>query len=223
MSTDMRTNMRTAARVIWTRCRVTTRNKDIEIMVGRKRKKGPREPNGRVKRTREIDPKTVAKRQPHRRGVPATLAHDPKAECMMGRLCLNGFISETQYEAGVKYRTAVLRYRSAIEAPRASEASMAGVIAGPTGGGVAISERRQIEIRNGYMRAFEAIEQAGAARDVAHCAVFDRPPFALDKVQRGLDALAVHYGLRRGGAHRELDRSSVLAKPSHEFCFRHSI
>jgi hypothetical protein len=28
--------------------------------------------------------------------------------------------------------------------------------------------------------------------------VFDRPPFALEKVQRGLDALAVHYGLRRG-------------------------
>jgi hypothetical protein len=152
-----------------------------------------------VQRVKTIDPKAVAKRQPHRRGVPAALAHDPKAECMMGRLCLNGFISETQYEAGVKYRTAVLRYRSAIEAPRASEASMAGVIAGPSGGGVAISERRQIEIRNGYMRAFEAIEQAGAARDVAHCAVFDRPPFALDKVQRGLDALAVHYGLRRGG------------------------
>ena len=187
-----------ATRLIWTRCRVTTRNKDIEIMVGRKRKKGLREPNGRVKRTREIDPKTVAKRQPHRRGVPAALAHDPKAECIMGRLCLNGFISETQYAAGVKYRTAVMRYRSAIEAPRASAASMAGVIAGPTGGGSPISERRQIEIRNGYMRAFEAIEQAGAARDVAHCAVFDRPPFALDKVQRGLDALAVHYGLRRG-------------------------
>jgi hypothetical protein len=177
---------------------MTIRNKDIEIMVGRKRKKGPREPNGRVQRVKETDPKAVAKSQPHRRGVPAALAHDPKAECIMGRLCLNGFLSETQYEAGVKYRTAVLRYRSAIEAPRASEASMAGVIAAPSGGGSPISERRQIEIRNGYMRAFEAIEQAGAARDVAHCAVFDRPPFALDKVQRGLDALAVHYGLRRG-------------------------
>ena len=185
-------------RLTWTRCRITTRNKDLEIMVGRKRKKGPREPNGRVQRVKEIDPKAVARRQPHRRGVPAALAHDPKAECMMGRLCLNGDISEMQYEAGVKYRTAVLRYRSAIEAPRASEASMAGVIAAPSGGGSPISERRQIEIRNGYMRAFEAIEQAGAARDVAHCAVFDRPPFALDKVQRGLDALAVHYGLRRG-------------------------
>ena len=174
-----------ATRLTWTRCRVTIRNKDIEIMVGRRRKKGPREPNGRVQRTKAIDPKTVAKRQPHRRGVPAALAHDPKAECIMGRLCLNGFISETQYEAGVKYRTAVLRYRSAIEAPRASEASMAGVIAGPSGGGSPISERRQIEIRNGYMRAFDAIEQAGAARDVAHCAVFDRAPFALDRCSAG--------------------------------------
>jgi hypothetical protein len=183
-----------ATRLTWTRCRVTIRNKDIEIMVGRKRKKGPREPNGRVQRVKTIDPKAVAKRQPHRRGVPAALAHDPKAECMMGRLCLNGVISETQYEAGVKYRTAVLRYRSAIEAPRASKASMAGVIAAPAGGSSPISKRRQIEIRNGYMCAFEAIEQVGAARDVAHCAVFDRPPFALDKVQRGLDALAVHYG-----------------------------
>jgi hypothetical protein len=186
------------ARLVWTRCRITIRNKDIEIMVGRKRKKGPREPNGRMLRVKTIDPKAVAKSQPHRRGVPAALAHDPKAECMMGRLCLNGDISETQYEAGVKYRTAVMRYRSAIEAPRASEASMAGVLAGPSGGGAPISEQRQIDVRNSYMRAFEAIEQAGAARDVAHCAVFDRGPFALDKVQRGLDALAVHYGLRRG-------------------------
>ena len=75
---------------------------------------------------------------------------------------------------------------------------MTGLLAGPAGGGTPISERKQIELRNGYMRAFEAIEQVGAARDVAHCAVFDRAPFALDKVQRGLDALAVHYGLRRG-------------------------
>ena len=151
-----------------------------------------------MQRVKAIDPKAVAKRQPHRRGVPAALAHDPKAECMMGRLCLNGDISETQYEAGVKYRTAVLRYRSVIEAPRASEASMTGKLAGPSGGGTPISERRQIDLRNSYMRAFEAIEQVGAARDVAHCAVFDRAPFALDKVRRGLDALAVHFGLRRG-------------------------
>jgi len=172
-----------ATRLTWTRCRVTIRNKDIEIMVGRKRKKGPREPNGRVQRVKTIDPKAVAKRQPHRRGVPAA--------------------------------PAVMRYRSSIEAPRASEASMAGVLAGPSGGGSAISQRRQIEIRNAYMRAFEAIERAGAARDVAHCAVFDRPPFALDKVQRGLDALAVHFGLRRGQGEGEITdkNQGVAASP----------
>src|SRR4029079_13625860 len=98
----------------------------------RKRKKGLREPNGRVKRTREIDPKTVATRQRHRRGAPDALAHDHKAECIMRRLCWNGFISETQYAAGVKYRTAVMRYRASIEAPRASAASMAGAIARAT-------------------------------------------------------------------------------------------
>jgi hypothetical protein len=204
MSTRARTRrhlepaLEAGMRVVWTRCRITIRNKDIEIMVGRKRKKGPREQNGRVQRVKAIDPKAVARRQPHRRGVPVALAHDPKAECVMGRLCLNGLISETQYEAGVKYRTAVMRYRSAIEAPRASEASMAGALAGPPGGGAPISDERQIQVRNSYMRAFEAVEQAGAARDVAHCAVFDREPFVLEKVQRGLDALAVHYGLRRG-------------------------
>ena len=63
---------------------------------------------------------------------------------------------------------------------------MTGVLAGLSGGGTPISERQQIELRNGYMCAFEATEQVGAARDVAHCAVFDRPPFALDNVQRGL-------------------------------------
>ncbi len=67
-----------APRLIWTRCRITTRNKDIEIMVGRKRKKGLREPNGRVLRVKATDPKAVARRQPHRRGVPAALAHDPR-------------------------------------------------------------------------------------------------------------------------------------------------
>jgi hypothetical protein len=194
----MRLHHESASRLIWTRCRLTIRNKDIEIMVGRKRKKGPREANGRLRRVKAADPKAVAKLQPHRRGVPAAVAHDPKAECILGRLCLNGFINEMQYQAGVKYRTTVTRYRSAIEAPRASEASMTGALAGPSGGGSPISEQRQIEIRNRYMRAFEALEQAGAARDVAHCAVFDRPPFELDKVRRGLDALALHYGLRRG-------------------------
>lgn len=166
-------------------------------MVGRKRKQMKREPNGKPQRERGIDPKAIAQLQPHRRLVPADVAHDPKAECIMGRLCLNGWLTEIQYQAGVKYRNDVARYRAVIDAPRSTEASMSGVIVGPWGGGHEMSDDRQIEIRNNYMRAFEALENATGnhgARDVAHC-IHDRGGFAIARVKCGLTALAVHYGL----------------------------
>jgi hypothetical protein len=167
-------------------------------MVGRKRRQTKREPNGKPQRERGIDPKAIAQLQPHRRLVPAEVAHDPKAECVMGRLCLNGWITEIQYQAGVKYRTAVARYRSVIEAPRSTEASMAGVIVGPWGRGSDMTEEKQIEIRDQYMRAFEALEEAAGnagARDVAHL-IHGRIGFAMARVKCGLTALARHYGLQ---------------------------
>ena len=163
-------------------------------MVGRKRKKTAREPNGRAQRDRGIDPKAIAQLQPQRRLVPANVAHDPKAECVMGRLCLNGWITEAQYQAGVKYRAIVMRYRAVIEAPRSSEASMAGVIVGPWGGS-SMTEERAIEIRNEYMRAFEAMDGA-VARDVAHL-ILERQAFVLRKAKCGLTQLAEYYGLTK--------------------------
>lgn len=164
-------------------------------MVGRKRKKVAREPNGRAQRERGIEPNAIAQLMPHRRLVPAELAHDPKAECIMGRLCLNGWLTEAQYQAGVKYRAIVLRYRAVIEAPRSTEASMAGVIVGPWGGS-SMTEERAIEIRNEYMRAFEALEGAGGTRDVAHL-IHDRTQFVLARAKCGLTGLAEYYGLTK--------------------------
>ncbi len=163
-------------------------------MVGRKRRQNiKREPNGQAQRERGIDPKAIAQLMPHRRLVPANVAHDPKAESIMGRLCLNGWITEIQYQAGVKYRTATARYRTVIEAPRSSEASMSGVIVGPWGGSE-MTEERQIEIRDAYMRAFEALDSVGVARDISHV-IHDKHPFTIPRVKCGLDALARHYGL----------------------------
>lgn len=182
----------------WTEYCVQTSEGIRKIMVGRKRKTGNREPNGRVQRDRGIDPKAIAQLQPHRRLVPAGVAHDPKAECVMGRLCLNGWISETQYQAGVKYRTLVMNYRRVIGAPRSTEASMSGVIVGPWAGGGEMPEDRQIEIRNAYMRAFEALQEHPdnrCARDVSHCVIQDRTNFTLAVVKSGLNALALHFGL----------------------------
>ncbi len=164
-------------------------------MVGRKRKQGiKRQPNGQPCRERGIEPNAIAQLMPHRRLVPAKVAHDPKAECIMGRLCLNGWISEQQYAAGVKYRECVGRYRAVINAPR-GEISMAGVIVGPWGGG-SMTEERAIEIRNEYMRAFEALAETGAERHVAHL-IHDRDQFVLTHAKCGLDGLAIYYGLTR--------------------------
>jgi len=167
-------------------------------MLGRKRKQNiKREPNGRAQREKSIEPNAIAQLMPHRRLVPANVAHDPKAECIMGRLCLNGWITEIQYQAGVKYRTAVSRYRAVIEAPRSTEQSMSGVIVGPWGGSSGLSEEQQIEIRDAYMSAFVALEEGvgnRGAREVAHL-VNDRNDFAVPRIVCGLDVLARHYGL----------------------------
>lgn len=164
-------------------------------MVGRKRRQNvKRQPNGQPSRERGIDPKALAQLMPHRRLVPADVAHDPKAECLLGRLCLNGWITEIQYQAGVKYRTAIARYRTVIEAPRSTEVSMSGVIVGPWGGSHGMTEERQIEIRKQYMEAFEAVDQSGASRDISHI-IHDKHPFAIARVKCGLTALAIHYGL----------------------------
>lgn len=170
-------------------------------MVGRKRRQNiKRQPNGQPSRVKDGDPKAIAQLMPHRRLVPAEVAHDPKAESLLGRLCLNGWISEIQYQAGVKFRTAQARYRTVIEAPRSSEASMSGVIVGPWGGSV-IPEERQIEIRKDYMAAFEALEEATGsrgARSVSHC-INDKHPFSIPHVNSGLTALAIFYGLTKAG------------------------
>lgn len=168
------------------------------MKAGRKRNLVPREKNGRARREKGIDPNAIAQLMPHRRLVPANVAHDPKAECILGRLCLNGWINEAQYQAGVKYREIVGRYRAVIDAPR-GEVSMSGVIVGPWGGGGILTDDEAKRRRDDYNGSFEAMmEFAGyrQARDVAHV-IHDRPQFTLRMVKSGLDALAAHYGLTR--------------------------
>lgn len=166
-----------------------------KFTVGRKRKIGiKRQPNGQPSREKNMEANALAQLMPHRRLVPREVAHDQKAECIMGRLRLNGWLTEAQYQAGVNYREAVGRYRAVIDAPR-GEISMAGVIVGPWGGS-SMTEERAIEIRNEYMRAFEALAQTGMERHVAHL-IHDRSQFELARAKCGLDALAVYYRLTK--------------------------
>lgn len=185
----------------------------LEIVVtrkGRKRRIGSREKNGRVQRERDTDPAIIAAKQPHRHGIMPkkrkdgsyeSQASDPRAESVMGRLRLNGWISEDQYQAGVKYRDIVMRYRAIIDAPRES-VSMSGVIVGPWGGGM-ILEAEEVERRkSNYNAAFEWLEmRSGNAgcRAVAHCAVHERVGFTPTHLKSGLDALVEHFKLTERG------------------------
>lgn len=173
----------------------------VVIRKGRKRRIGAREKNGRAQRDRGTDPKTIAAGHPHRSEVPEAVRHDPKAESVMGRLCLNGWITDEQYQAGVKYRDIVMRYRAIIDAPRES-VSMSGVIVGPWGGGM-ILEAEEVERRkSNYNAAFEWLEmRSGNAgcRAVAHCAVHERIGFTPSHLKSGLDALVEHFGLTGRG------------------------
>jgi hypothetical protein len=162
---------------------------------GRKRKTGRRHPSGDLAMPR-VDYRSMAALQPHRVWLPADRRLSEKAETPLGGLNLIGVISDEQYEAGRWYASVVARYRTSIEAPNPSPAS----IAGEGGGGVVYLSREQAEQRKDeYDRAFEAVFEAGqkAARTVARVAVYGEacPRGFMPDLIRGLQALAVHRGL----------------------------
>lgn len=167
-------------------------------MVGRKRRQNvKRQPNGRPSPEKGLDPRAVAQLMPHRRLVPADVAHDPKAESLLGRLCLNGWITEAQYDAGKRYRDIVIRYRAVIDAPKPDERSLSGVIVGPWGGSGAMDDEEAVRRKAMYDAAFIAVSDSGqrAARAVARCAVHDRREFELVDLRCGLSALVLHFRL----------------------------
>ncbi len=83
---------------------------------GRKRKQGPRYPSGDLVRHRTT-PREVAAAMPHRSTVPAEDRHDHRAESELGRMCLRGWITDSQFDAGRRFQAVTEAYRSVICAP----------------------------------------------------------------------------------------------------------
>lgn len=165
---------------------------------GRKRKPGPRHPNGDLKAEKDADTKVIAFRMPHRQSVPESLRHDQRAETHLGRLLLNGFVTEEQCEAARKYRRTVNAFRSSISAPNSSPESIAGFAQPGKGRTAPVDEGQQI--RKDYDDVFAALNEAGnrALRAVNHVAVHDRPIAEIwerDALIVGLRRLVAYYGL----------------------------
>ncbi len=169
-------------------------------MVGRPRKIGKRERNGRGARVYE-NPKAFVAKQPHRRDLPAGWRDRPEAGSEFGRTMIRKQITPAQYEAGCRYAAIVDSYRALIGAPAASPPGIEMDRVGPSQGRempIHIARR----IRRSYDEAFEAMAGDGqkAQRAVAHHAVNDRPISdfeSLGYLRRGLSTLVEHFGIDR--------------------------
>lgn len=168
-------------------------------MVGRKRGRGNREPNGRLQREEKpVDTRLLAAVMPHRRDLPERAQDSPLAESNFGRLLLNGKITGRQYAAGIRYRDIVLRYRAVMSIPSHSPPSMSGIIVGAWRGGRGLSEDDIADRRDAYNAAFEALESGAGnrgARAVAHVCIFEREHYDLKVLQCGLNVLMRHFEL----------------------------
>lgn len=184
--------------VRWHRETVRVKRGVISIMVGRPRKTGKRERNGRVART-YVNPKAQVAAQPHRRGVAREYREYPEAESNFGRMMLRGNITPAQYEAGMRYAGLVAAFCAVYDAPSPYPHSIDLMRVGVSRGDEIPPHIAQA-IKDRYNAAFEACESAGrkAQRAVKEYAVRDQLVDGfdvLDLLKMGLDALVNHFGI----------------------------
>lgn len=180
----------------WQREFIPIRNGAIQIMVGRPRKKGRREPNGRIARVYE-NPKAQVASQPHRVVVPMRFRELPEAESEFGRMMLNGWITPAQHEAGKLYAELAARYRSAIQAPSPNPS---GIQLGGAGFGksAGMPDATARAIKRAYDSAFESCGPVRLQKALAHHVIHDRKVgdfLTRDLLKTGLDKLVKHFGI----------------------------
>ncbi len=163
-------------------------------MVGRKRKRGYREPNGRPQREPSISKLDLARHLRHRDGLSDENVVDPRAESQFGRFVLNKLITPEQYDAGIRWRSIVMAYRASIDCPSASPKSVAGAVVGGGGGGSVYSDDEALRRKCVYDEAHDAVmESAGMAcmRTLNDATVHERhvEPWRLVQLRMALNVL----------------------------------
>lgn len=182
----------------WSRELIQFKRGAKQIMVGRPRKSGRRQPNGQLARG-YVNPKAQVCAQPHRVVVMAKYRDRPEAESNFGRTMLRQVITPAQYAAGMAFAELAAAFCAVYDIPSPHPHAMDLTRVG-------VSQGREIRpdiadrIKVRYRRAFEACCEAGdkAQRAVKDAAVIDRPVSdfgALDLLRAGLDKLVHHFGI----------------------------
>lgn len=179
--------------ICWTRQTIPIRQGAIQIMVGRPRKRGRRQPNGQLARA-YVNPRAQVAAQPHRLGVPRQYREHPEAESEFGRLMLRGKVTPAQFEAGRRYAELAARYRAVKGYPPIHPIAMNLLRHGGVGG-EAPDHVIAAAVR-AYDDAFCACEPHKVQRAVTHHAVFERKVEDLTSLRLlliGLDKLVDHF------------------------------
>lgn len=176
---------------------------------GRTRKKGIRERNGRTLRAsrrqteRSAEIFSVAAAQPHRARYGEQF-RDQRAECELGRLCLDGVLTAIQYEAAVAYRRVVASMRREICAPMPNAKSHSGMMLAQGGQAATAQQISDEAEEEKFWRALgkhsDAVRSMSAdqKRAVDGVVLDDRSIYdsiSVFDLTGGLNLLADHFGL----------------------------
>jgi hypothetical protein len=180
--------------------------------MGRKRKPGRREPNGRVQRSHEAANLEPFKERMRRYGLSEKDARDQRSSTVIGRLmlahlqsgCKPGVgITEAQYEAGAKLATDSAEYARCLQSPRGM-----GIAETLTGSGDEEAYKRYVDtIRKAYEGAMgrDGVIRKLQERDgLRGTTIFDAVRFVVEQdlelphlfpgLRIGLTELAHYYG-----------------------------
>ena len=177
--------------------------------MGRLKKTGPRELNGRasrkirhVKARGQDEMKTGLEARSRHYGVSTEKATDPKYESAIGRWCIAGKITQIQYAAAVKYQSDAFDYSRMISGPKPSGAVDLNRVQGSGTHDPELSAQRDIELKKRMSGALGAVgmvpltHRVHVYKAIADVVVNDMDlPGQINMVQLGLDVLAIYYGM----------------------------
>lgn len=176
-------------------------------MAGRRRKIGPRQPNGEPKRqpraVRRDEIMGTAIEQPHRRWLPESVRLDQRAESALGRLFLAGLITEPECWAGERFRSLLREFHVVMASPitvSTAAVMVANGVETPAEADHLAAEKpeteeeraeRVLRMFGGAKQRLSRLECGGhAVRDIDALVMRDIVPLHLDAVRAGLRALA---------------------------------
>lgn len=159
--------------------------------MGRKRKPGRREPNGRVQRSHEAANLEPFKERMRRYGLNEKDARDQKSSTVIGRMYLQGHLTEPQYEAGARLATDSAEYARCLQSPRGM-----GIAETLTGSGDEEAHARHVaKVRRDYEGARDVLKRLQERDGLRGTTIFDAVRFI---VEQDLELPHLYPGLRLG-------------------------